>query len=362
MNVTCFICSLSSGGAEHQMIELTHLLQEKGYKITLATFADIDDHYQMPDKVKRIRIGQGKSGLLKILDIFLFFISVKTDCIISFGQRENLLILVPLLLRPKIKVIAGERNLTYGKPTFIEWLLMKILYRRANFIVSNSYAQANYIKNTVPHYADKVVTITNYTDLSLYKCNAYTLHDILRIGIFSRYNSQKNCKRFVEAVRLIKEKDKRPFLIEWYGNQYLKDKTSNRDFLSMQELVYHYGLEDVLLLKDHIKDVCSVMEGLDAVCLPSLFEGFSNAISEAICCARPMLVSDVSDNGLMVKDGINGYLFNPLDIDNIASAFIKFFALKEKDCRQMSINSRKIAEELFDAETFVNKYVDLLDR
>lgn len=270
MNVTCFICSLSSGGAEHQMIELTHLLQEKGYKITLATFADIDDHYQMPDKVKRIRIGQGKSGLLKILDIFLFFISVKTDCIISFGQRENLLILVPLLLRPKIKVIAGERNLTYGKPTFIEWLLMKILYRRANFIVSNSYAQANYIKNTVPHYADKVVTITNYTDLSLYKCNAYTLHDILRIGIFSRYNSQKNCKRFVEAVRLIKEKDKRPFIIEWYGNQYLKDKTSNRDFLSMQELVYHYGLEDVLLLKDHIKDVCSVMGGVGC-CLSAIF-------------------------------------------------------------------------------------------
>lgn len=362
MNITCFICSLSSGGAEHQMIELIRLLQEKRYNITLATFADIDDHYQMPDRVKRIHIGQGKSKLLKMLDIILFFINIKTDCIISFGQRENLLTLIPLLFRPKIKVIAGERNLTNGKPLFIEWLLMKILYRRANFIVPNSYAQANYIKNTVPHYADKVVTITNYTDLSLYKCHAYTLHDVLRIGIFSRYNSQKNCKRFVEVVRLIKEKCKRPFIIEWYGNQYLKDKTPNRDFLSMQELVCHYGLENVLLLKDHIKDVCSVMKGLDAVCLPSLFEGFSNAISEAICCARPMLVSDVSDNGLMVKDGINGYLFNPLDIDNIVSAFIKFFALEEKDCRQMSINSRKIAEELFDAETFVNKYIDLLDR
>lgn len=358
--ITCFICSLSSGGAEHQMTELINLLQHRGYRIRLVTFADVTDHYRLPDGIERVRIAEGKDKICKFLGIFYYFLTVKTDCVISFGQRENVFALLPLFFRRRIKVIAGERNFTIGKPTQKEKLLIQYLYRRADYIVPNNYSQSKYIVGLRPQYVDKVVTITNYTDIHLYKYSNYYANEIMRIGVFGRYNVQKNCERFVEAIRLLKECYDNTFVIEWYGNQYFKDKSINQHYVMMSHKVKQYNLEDVLHLNNHISNVSEELLKFDAICLPSLFEGFSNSIAEAICCGRPMLVSDVSDNGVMVKDGVNGFLFNPLEIEDIVQAFLKFFNLNEEMRKQMSWHSRKIAEELFDANIFVNKYIELI--
>lgn len=74
-----------------------------------------------------------------------------------------------------------------------------------------------------------------------------------------------------------------------------------------------------------------------------------------------MLVSDVSDNSRMVKDGINGFLFNPLDESSMVEAFIKFFTLKFEDRKKMSEESRKIAETLFDKARFIDSYISLIE-
>lgn len=97
-----------------------------------------------------------------------------------------------------------------------------------------------------------------------------------------------------------------------------------------------------------------------AICLPSLYEGFSNSIAEGICSGKPMLVSDVSDNGVMVKDGLNGYLFNPNDCESMCEAFVKMCNASEDDMVAMSKKSREIAEALFDEDRFINEYIKLL--
>lgn len=360
-HLTCFICSLSSGGAEHQMTELVKLLQLKGYDIQLVTFADVADHYQISFGIKRVRLASGKGGIMKFMSIMKFFLTVKTDYVISFGQRENLFALLPLLFRNKIKVIAGERNFTIGKPSFIENMLVKFLYKRATYIVPNSYSQAKYIISQNPSYEKKVVTITNYTDINLYNSYSYTTNKVTRIGVFGRYNVQKNCERFVEAINILKKKTTIPFVVEWYGNQFFKDNSINQHYMMMANKVKEYNLEDVLHLNNHIKNVSEVLPSFDCICLPSLFEGFSNSISEAICCGRPMLVSNVSDNSVMVHEGVNGYLFDPLNTDEIANTLLRFLELSAVERSKMALESRKIAEELFDAKHFVGQYEKLIN-
>ena len=51
-NITFFICSMSSGGAEHQVASLTDSLVEKGYDVTITTFGDDKDHYQLNEKIQ----------------------------------------------------------------------------------------------------------------------------------------------------------------------------------------------------------------------------------------------------------------------------------------------------------------------
>ena len=135
----------------------------------------------------------------------------------------------------------------------------------------------------------------------------------------------------------------------------------NPYYVEYKNLVEQLGIEDVIHLNDHVQNVAELMPMFDAICLPSLYEGWSNSISEAICCGKPMLVSDVSDNKYMVHDGENGFLFNPESIDDMVNTFDKFFQLNMEQRRAMGLISRKIAEQLFDKEEFVAKYIKLIE-
>ncbi len=363
--ITCFICSLSSGGAEHQLTELAGLLYEKGYQVEIVTFADLPDHYTIPKGVKRVKLGEEKSDIRKFLAIFYFFLRVKTDCVITYTQRANTFSLIPLLFRSrKLKVIAGERNnTTYSTPTRFEKLLINIgLYRRADYIVPNSYSQKTYILKKRPQWSSKVITIINYTDLEKYKAVPFIVNEKITIGVFARYNEQKNWKRFADVVRLLKEKTSIPFQIDWFGNKSFKGISLNPEYTEFENLIKKYGIEDILHLHDHVKDVTEVIPQFDVLCLPSLYEGFSNSVAEGICSGKPMLVSNVSDNGVMVHDGVNGFLFDPTNVENMCSAFLRFFALIIEERKQMGIESRKIAESLFKKEQFIDSYIKLIEK
>ncbi len=360
--IVFFINTLGSGGAEHQLVELSNGLAERDYSITICTFNDIDDHYVLDSRINRYRIAPGKNKVIKMLAIWKYFLTVEADWVVGFGQRESRYMLEALQFRsPKsVHAIAGERNTTIGEPTEHERKLMGRLYERADYIVTNSYSQRNHIIEIRPDYMDKMVTITNYTDTSAFCLRPLPNKNVLRICVFGRYDPQKNCERFVEAVRLLKSKTQQPFIIDWYGSQYIKGM-ANPYYLGMKQKVDEYCLQDVLVLKDQIKKVAETMSQYDAFCLPSLWEGFSNSISEAICCGRPCLVSNVADNGVMVNDGANGYLFNPNNIESIVDSFTKFFDLSPEERMIMGLKSRKKAESLFDKEKFVGEYIRLFN-
>ena len=359
-NITFFICSMSSGGAEHQVASLTDSLVERGYDVTITTFGDDKDHYQLNEKIQRVRLADGRSKIVKLISIFWYFLTVRTDAVIIFGQRESVFALPPLCFR-RVKVIAGERNFTRGVPSRYERILVNLLYYRADYIVPNSHSQMQHLAESNPKIAGKLLVITNYTDINGFKFCQPPQNKKIRIGIFGRYNPQKNYPKFIEAVYQLKQRGHSNFQIECYGNHHCKGEQKNAYYVQYQELVEQLGVGDIIHLNDHIQDVIEFLPKFDAICLPSLWEGWSNSISEAICCGKPMLVSDVSDNKYMVHDGENGFLFNPESIDDMVTVFEKFFALDSEQIKTMGERSRSIAEQLFDKERFVSAYTQLLE-
>ena len=129
----------------------------------------------------------------------------------------------------------------------------------------------------------------------------------------------------------------------------------------MVRLVEDYKIGDVITLNDQTREVAKLIPGFDVMCLPSLAEGFSNSISEYICCGKPVICSDVADNHIMVKEGENGFLFNPYNIDEMVDAFMKFFNLSTLEKEEMGSRSRQIAESLFDKEAFTKEYITLIE-
>ena len=84
-------------------------------------------------------------------------------------------------------------------------------------------------------------------------------------------------------------------------------------------------------------------------------------MSEAICSGLPILASDVSDNSVMTHDGVNGFLFDPYNVESMANAIIRYLSLSIEEQNKMAIKSREIAITLFDKEEFVNKYISLIE-
>lgn len=357
--VTCFISSLASGGAERQLAILANLLSEKGYEVSFVTCLNDPDFYSLNPKIKRIYINSGDSNLISGIKMIKYFRSVKTDVIISFRERMNLVTILGCLGR-KIKIIAGERNLTTGKPTLVGSLNERFLYRFADYIVANSISQEHYLKGLNKIWRKRVRSIINYTDIEPYKKITEPVDDsILKIGVFARFAPQKNCLRFIEVVSLLKALKLRQFEIHWYGQRH--GKINNSYYSQVIEHINKYNVSDVLILHDAVTDVAKEMSNYHALALPSLFEGFSNSIAEGICGGKPMLVSDVSDNSLMVHNGVNGYLFNPNDTNDMLNRFTDFLKLSKEDRSEMAAQSRNIAKDLFDAEKYVNSYINLIE-
>lgn len=362
--ILLFINSLSSGGAEHQLSILANMLVENGYDVTLATISNTPDHYELLKDVKRVHIESDCSNrILKLLSIWKFFLRIKCDCVISYCQRNSFFALPALMLRSrkKLKVICGERNLSVGKQTSIEKVLWGFLYRRADFIVPNSYSQYNYIANKAPHLIGKLKTITNYTPIDKYIYHNQPDNAPLKIGIFCRYEKQKNCLAFLKATLNAHEKYPKKFTIHWYGNKNLGNQELLSYYNSLESFIKENGLQDIVHLNNAVKNVSELMPSFDAICLPSLYEGFSNTISEAICSGRPVICSAVSDNGLMVKNGENGFLFNPEDVEDMSVALCNFLSTTLDERISMGIKSRHIAETLFDKTKFINSYMGLIN-
>ena len=367
--ITCFTESLGGGGAEHQMVILAGLLAEEGYDVTLVTYASIPDYYDTPKSVKRVDIGatwaKGSTmkTFMKILNCFRYFLCLKTDCIISYRQCANLRVLPPLFFRSKkqVKVICSDRNVS-TRLRFRHKLLLNWLYQRANSIVPNSKTQTAFIIRHKPRLQPKLRTIHNYTDLQQFRTSDIPADlSVIRIAVFARYSAQKNPIGLAKAMFELKKRATHPFEVHWYGTQKNERGDYNNEYLNFKKTIEELNIGDVLLLYPSVKNPASLMGNYHAACLASIYEGFSNSIAEGICCGKPMLVSDVSDNSQMVHDGENGFLFDPKQTDSIVEGFMKFLCLSYDEMCRMGYRSREIAEELFDKNHFVRQYVDLIE-
>ena len=128
-----------------------------------------------------------------------------------------------------------------------------------------------------------------------------------------------------------------------------------------QALLDAAGVAHLAWLPGDREDVPDVMRGLDAFVLPSLAEGISNTILEAMSCALPVLATDVGGNADLVVSGKTGALVVAGDVEALAQALMRM-AEDPAGARAMGSAGREIAERRFGLSAMVTTYCDLYDR
>ena len=80
------------------------------------------------------------------------------------------------------------------------------------------------------------------------------------------------------------------------------------------------GLAERLWLPGTRADIPAILRALDCFVLPSLAEGTSCTLQEAMACALPIVVTDVGGNAALLKQGELGMLVPSNDPEALANA------------------------------------------
>ncbi len=118
------------------------------------------------------------------------------------------------------------------------------------------------------------------------------------------------------------------------------------------------GLTDRLHLAGAQSDIPAWMRSFDLFVLPSLAEGISNTILEAMAVGLPVVATQVGGNDELVAPGETGVLVPAGDDSALANALIEVVSDRELRARQ-GINARQRAEHAFSLQTMVERYAAL---
>lgn len=160
------------------------------------------------------------------------------------------------------------------------------------------------------------------------------------------------------------------------GHQYLIDgiplileKTPNTSFLfagrgqlesQLKEQVHRLGLDRRVHFLGLRQDISRILAMLDVFVLPSLSEGLSMAILEAMIAGKPVVATQVGGNPELVLAGETGYLVPPQDSRALALSLTTLLMNREQ-ALQFGMKGKSRAEGQFSLRTMVQAYQSLYE-
>lgn len=128
-----------------------------------------------------------------------------------------------------------------------------------------------------------------------------------------------------------------------------------------QALLQQAGVADLAWLPGERSDVPAVMRGLHVFALPSLAEGISNTILEAMASGLPVVATQVGGNAALVTEGTTGLLTPAADPEAMAQSLLQL-ARQPALADAMGRAGRERVERDFSMRAMVARYQGLYDR
>lgn len=172
---------------------------------------------------------------------------------------------------------------------------------------------------------------------------------LLYIGRLSR---EKNPSLILKAIKLLPDQIRKKLVLILAGPDLgeLRHILELSRSLNLIDSIRYVGTAD-----DYKKAV--LMTIADLLVLPSLKETFSIVMIEAMTAGLPLLVTKIGGPKLIIKEGVNGYTFDPFSEHDLASK-IEYLYNNYNTLKEIRTNNI-IESKKYSFENVCNKYKDL---
>lgn len=311
------INNLSRGGAERCFLNQINYINAKYsnvYLVTLLKEKENNSYFNelCLDKNKIFYINfKNPADIKKYYILSKIIKKNKIDIVYSTLEHANIIARILKIYNPRVKIFIRESNIADKKI-----LKFKILDIFLNPLSEKIIAVSNEVKNSLVKYQkiykNKIIIIPNGsiipTKLKNYEKNNKNLK-ILNIG---RFTEQKGHLFLLEAMNDLKKEGYSNIHLTIVGDGTLKKK--------MEDFIRENNLESSVSLRDIIEDrniLEEVYLNSDLFILSSLWEGFPNALLEAMSYGIVPVATDISGTREVIKDGVSGYLIKPGSVSEI---------------------------------------------
>ena len=232
-------------------------------------------------------------------------------------------------------------------------VLNKITSKSCVGFVSNSQAikEANAKHLNIP--PEKIEVINRGRDSVKFKCKDFSIdksNGSIRFINVSRLFPVKGQKTLITGFKKFHERCPGASLYI-IGDGPLKNE--------LAELIKTLKLENNVFLLGARNDVPAIISDYDCFVFPSLVEGFSGAVVEAMFAGLPVLASDIPQNKEAIRHLETGYLFKTESAEEVEKAML-WFRDNTPTANIFAQKAYEFAKENFELNKIVMKFENYL--
>ncbi|MDX3772889.1 TIGR03088 family PEP-CTERM/XrtA system glycosyltransferase [Chromatiaceae bacterium AAb-1] len=367
LHIVHLVWSFRTGGLENGVVNLINQLDYSRFRHTIICLTDYDPQFyaRILHPATNIYTLRRKPGhdFGSLWQCYRLLRELKPD----ICHSRNLAALeyqLPAWLAGVPCRIHGEHGWDIGDlaGSNRKYIRLKRLFRPLiSQYISLSHEGAAYLQQQVKVPAAKLNIICNGVDTA-----KFTTTDNARqvlpaplqqasviFGSIGRMAEVKNHSLLVDAfIRLCQQQ---PLYKEQAALVIIGDGPCH---IPLQQKLAAAGLADRCWLPGNRSDIASLLPAFSVFVLPSLAEGISNTILEAMACGIPVIASKVGGNPELVTEGITGWLFPSQDKAALIARLQQ--CLQQPDLlKRLGHQARLRAEHQFSLQQMASRYAGL---
>ena len=362
MQIMFLIQSMGPSGAERVMASLANGLTSRGHKIYLRTLNSSmnGSFYQLNPDVEFLQsvdtweprgINSWYINTSLIRKIRMDIVKYAPNIILAFRDQVNILAILAAA-RTNLPVVVSERSDPSITPLPLFWRLCRMAtYPFATTVV----VQSREVRDWFPSWIQRKVTvIPNPISRPRQDPNNVpnTASKRMRMLAVGRLAHQKGFDVLLQAFASLETR-----FPDW--DLEIRGEGPERSFL--EGLREHFGLQNRVFFPGVTSDIDDSYRHSDLFVMSSRFEGFPNALCEAMAHGLPVVTTScagaVRD---FIQQGLNGFLVpaeDPLALSEALAAL-----MQDPNLRQLIGRQARAVVQDFDKELVLNQWEACLDR